>query len=460
MNERRLWSLDIGGEPFINESDLNQFRITFDVDIRPGDSVSFADIRIYNLKKDTGLASGQAVILRAGYTNKSDIIFTGVITNVFREREGASIATRLLCRSGSAVIDKPLADSSYNPGVAVIDVLKDIASTWSRRLMVDESQFEGEKMVSGYVLLNDVTVELNRLARAYNFDWNDHNGQLFVTRRGAPRKTAVNEISQFTGMIGIPERTRGPEGLGVYVVNRLNPYFRINQRIYVKSEFNTFNSGNLMVTPIAGDASTTGEYNIIALRFRGDSFGNQWLVEIDGLRANSAPSNSTNGKLVWGARSPTQDFRAKVREVSEQLNIDPSWLMAVMYVETGGEFRSNTRNPNSTATGLIQFLESTARSLGTTTTKLARMTEVQQMDYVYAYLKPYKGRMNSMGDVYMAVFAPVAVGKPDSYVLYSSPTPAYNANASLDRERKGYITKGDAVARVNAAYLRGQNYAA
>lgn len=55
-------------------------------------------------------------------------------------------------------------------------------------------------------------------------------------------------------------------------------------------------------------------------------------------------------------------------------------------------------------------MPSTAKSLGTTTDVLLSMNNIQQLDYVLAYLRPYKGKMNNFVDVYLAVFYPTAIG--------------------------------------------------
>lgn len=461
MTQRRLYSVIINGETYISESDAYQFRVVFDIDIRPGETLAFGDFRIYNLAKASTVDANSSIEFRAGYTNQVDTIFKGYITNTFRERDGASTVQRFLCKSGDPVNDRGSLNSSYSQGAELLDVLKDIAQQWPRPLDINEADFAGITLTSGYMVDGDIPQELNQLAQAYDFDWLQDRGRLVITKRTTQRTTPVTEISQFTGMVGIPEVTRGPDGLGVYVINRLNPYFRINGRINIKSEFQSFNAGNLFVVGLAGDARATGEYNIFQLRHRGDSHGNLWVTEIDGIRANSAQPLISTGALVWGARV-TQEFRVRVREIAGNLNIDASWLMAVMGFETGYSFDPSKKNgAGSSATGLIQFLSSTAKSLGTTTTQLSRMTAVQQLDYVEKYFqqKNIKGRINNLGDCYMAVFWPAAIGKPDSYVIASSPSKEYNANAGLDVNRDGTITRGEAVSRVNDSYRRGQQYA-
>lgn len=458
MTDRRLYNVIINGETYISESDTYQFRVVFDIDINPGETLAFGDFRIYNLAKTSTVDVGSSIEFRAGYTNQVDTIFKGYITNTFRERDGASTVQRFLCKSGAPLRDRGSLNSSYSQGAQLLDVLKDVAQQWPRPLDINESDFEGITLTSGYMIDGDIPQELNQLAQAYVFDWVQDRGRLVITKRTTQRTTPVTEISQFTGMVGIPEVTRGPDGIGVYVINRLNPYFRINGRINIKSEFQSFNAGNLFVVALAGDARASGEYNIFSLRHRGDSHGNLWVTEIDGLRANSSQPLVTSGALVWGARV-TQEFRVRVREIAGNLNIDASWLMAVMGFETGYTFSSSIKNPGSSATGLIQFVSSTAKSLGTTTAQLARMSPVQQLDYVEKYFNQYKGRINNLGDCYCAVFWPAAIGKLDSYVIATSPSSVYNANAGLDVNRDGKITRGEAVSRVNDSLKRGMQFA-
>ena len=473
MSNGRTWSMDINGEPYIEpQFGLRMFRVVFDIQISPGDALSLADIRIYNLLKTTAIQQGSSIVFRGGFEDASDTLFIGYVTNVLRERDpgSAEIVTRLICKSGDPVKDRGSAQGSYGKGTKIVDVLRDLARSWPIQLDVDESQFnDSPLLISGYNTNGDIPTILFDLGYAYGFDWVQERGRLIVTRRNFPRTGTPTLINQFTGMQGIPEVTRGPDGLGVFVSVKMNPYFRVNGKITLQSEFATYNTGNLYVVELGGDASANGDYNIFALRQRGDSHGNLWTTEIDGIRAGavapapgSAPSTvDTTGVLVWGARVD-QAFRVRVRQMGDNLNLNPDWLMAVMGFETGYTFDPTSSNPGSSATGLIQFLETTARGLGTTTTDLRRMTAVQQLDYVEKYFAQYASRITNLGDCYMAVLWPVAMGRPDSYVMWTKVgtyAAQYAANAGLDVNRDDQITRGEAVARVNTSLMRGQQFA-
>ncbi|GHU85321.1 hypothetical protein FACS1894153_0310 [Bacteroidia bacterium] len=134
-------------------------------------------------------------------------------------------------------------------------------------------------------------------------------------------------------------------------------------------------------------------------------------------------------------------FIAKVLDVSNKLDINPNWLMAVMYKES--RLNHLSINANGGATGLIQFMPATAASLGTTTHCLLNMSNVQQMDYVYKYLKPYSNKINSYVDTYLAVFFPAAIGKPVDWVLSASNLSAATVaryNPSINKNADGFIS--------------------
>lgn len=154
--------------------------------------------------------------------------------------------------------------------------------------------------------------------------------------------------------------------------------------------------------------------------------------------------------LAWGARVSAQ-FRARVYALCDNLDWTEehaSWLMAVMAFETGRRFRSDTRNPVSSATGLIQFMAATALGMGTTTKKLAAMSEVEQLGWVERYFRPNARRIRSLDDMYMAVLWPSGIGQALEYVLWKTGTRAYAVNRGLDSNRDGRVSKREAASKV------------
>lgn len=131
------------------------------------------------------------------------------------------------------------------------------------------------------------------------------------------------------------------------------------------------------------------------------------------------------------------------------------WLMACIGFESAGTFSPSIRNrAGSGATGLIQFMESTAEGLGTTTDALAAMTAVEQLTYVQMYFQPYANRIRSLADMYMAILMPKYIGRDGDEVLFSGGT-AYRQNSGLDANSDDKVTKDEAADRVRAVLAKG-----
>lgn len=137
-------------------------------------------------------------------------------------------------------------------------------------------------------------------------------------------------------------------------------------------------------------------------------------------------------------------FCVKVLAISDALDINPDWLMAVMYKESG--LNAAAFNASSRASGLIQFMPNTAASLGVTAEAMRKLSNTAQLDYVYRYYFPYKGRIRSYADLYLCTFFPRALSWPDEKVIESSTLPASliaSQNPVIDLNKDRQITVGE-----------------
>lgn len=136
------------------------------------------------------------------------------------------------------------------------------------------------------------------------------------------------------------------------------------------------------------------------------------------------------------------DFNTKLGKVADALGVQSNDLLAIMKQESG--VNPKAVNRSSGATGLIQFIPSTARKLGTTTDELYNMSAVEQLDYVYKYFKMIGVKPGmGLGDLYIAVFYPAALGQDDNHVISASGHAVYDQNRGLDRNKDGTITVAD-----------------
>lgn len=174
------------------------------------------------------------------------------------------------------------------------------------------------------------------------------------------------------------------------------------------------------------------------------------------LAVDCAPSR----RMAWG-KKVSETFRDRVQWIADSLQLPADgedWLMACMAWESGETFSASIRNgAGSGAVGLIQFMPRTALALGTSTEALARLTPEDQLNYVYKYFLPYKGRIQSLADMYMAILWPAAIGKGLDSPLWSAESHpiTYRQNAGLDIDKNFTITKREAAEKVQRTLHRG-----
>lgn len=143
-----------------------------------------------------------------------------------------------------------------------------------------------------------------------------------------------------------------------------------------------------------------------------------------------------------GAALKEPGFMDGLKKVASNLGVNADDMLKVMTKESG--LNPAAVNRYSNATGLIQFMPSTARGLGTTVEELRNMSGVEQLKYIELYYKRLgiKSGMD-VGDIYILNFYPAAINKPRDYVIASSGSKIYSQNAGLDVNKDGKITVQD-----------------
>jgi hypothetical protein len=142
------------------------------------------------------------------------------------------------------------------------------------------------------------------------------------------------------------------------------------------------------------------------------------------------------------------EFLSELQQVAARLETRPEWLLNVIASESSFIPSARNRLPRQTASGLLQIIEGTATGLGTTTAAIRRMNAVQQLRLIEDYFRPFRGKLNSLGDVYLATFRGfILAGGPETVVAPLNGSRkerrAYSLNRGLDVDRNGRITKGE-----------------
>jgi len=152
---------------------------------------------------------------------------------------------------------------------------------------------------------------------------------------------------------------------------------------------------------------------------------------------------------VPGIEKLSKSNLAALYRAAKEIGIPVDWLATVISFETGGTFSPSVLNKaGSGAVGLIQFMPSTAAALLKVSDPHLAQFMAKKMSFQEQLKKmviPYfkGGVYNTLNDVYLKVFYPVAMNKPANYVVGSAPSPVYTQNAGFDRDNKGFITRSD-----------------
>jgi hypothetical protein len=177
-----------------------------------------------------------------------------------------------------------------------------------------------------------------------------------------------------------------------------------------------------------------------------------------GLSRNNPSGSGESGPSSYSAASYKEDpeFEKEVNRLAQKYDIDATDLLGLMASESG--LNPQARN-KSGATGLIQFMPTTARSLGTSTAALYKMNRVQQMKYVEKYFDYWKlPKGATPGHLYTSVFLPAFTNKPADYIVAKRggfrdswghhPASWYTHNAGLDSNGNGSISIAELGARI------------
>ena len=164
---------------------------------------------------------------------------------------------------------------------------------------------------------------------------------------------------------------------------------------------------------------------------------------IQGLRSTG---KSYGGYPVYNV---TKDDLKSLMDITNKYGLVFEHMVNLINFESARTFNPAIQNSIG-ATGLIQFIPSTAKGLGTTTDTLKKMTFKQQLVYVdkylYGALKKHliNGKVPdtfTQGDLFMTIFTPAAIGRPD-----------YKFNADTVKANAGIKTPFDYTNRaLNAA---------
>ena len=154
--------------------------------------------------------------------------------------------------------------------------------------------------------------------------------------------------------------------------------------------------------------------------FENQENNNGWNLDAQEALKFDGSTLILESQIPWNTPEAKAAFKNKVIAISQALWINPNHLMVVMNAESWLQYDIQNQSWGS-AHGLIQFMPKTLELLGSSTEQLKNMTAVQQLDLVKQHYTSYKDKnINTLENLYLATFFPVALWKEDSYVFETS----------------------------------------
>lgn len=236
-----------------------------------------------------------------------------------------------------------------------------------------------------------------------------------------------NDLSALLGQTEAEKREQFPirENLAQSVMKDGSPNSKeeeLEQKNFMEKFYDSIQTGGIL--PTIGGALEKGGHSFLDLMIGGE-----------GGRRNVPDESQVQTNYSEKVNITPQNMQKTIADTSNAMGIsNPDWLSNVINFESG--YDTKAINPTSGASGLIQFMPTTAKGMGTTVEDIRKMNTDDQMKLVNQYLNPYKGKMKTQEDVAMSVFYPAAIGNPD----FKFPQQVVDQNHGIKTPRE-YVAK-------------------
>jgi len=300
MNEAEQYlrecKLILSGQTF-GGLDLSALRIKFTVKRSDTMTPNTADIRVYNVEKETALriftelnplngndliaVNRGIVTLQAGYQGNYGVIFQGNIKQIILGRESATDTfVDIIAGDGDRAYNFAIVNTTLAEGSTQADQLNASAASMATKgtKLGNVGPMPSFKLPRGKVMYGNARQYLREVGNNTGQTWSIQNEEVtFVPIKSyLPGERVV--LTSKTGLIGTPQQTS--EGLNVKCL--LNPLIKIGGRIDIdeasvaefKINLNVPNSPANIPPPLTQD----GVYYVLVAEHQGDTRGVEWYT--------------------------------------------------------------------------------------------------------------------------------------------------------------------------------------
>ncbi len=301
----RKATLIIGQKDGDEGLDLSEMRFRFKIQQSDYERPNTAEIRVYNLSKDTvkEITKGAKVeftrvVLQAGYQNAAfGVIFDGTIKQYRIGRENATDTyLDILAAHGDEEYNFGVVNKTLAAGYTQNDVIK--ASAEAMSLKVDTKSSEGMESTGGTVpnprgkvMFGMARAHARNAATTMGSTWSIQDRKVVVTPLQGYREGEAVVLNARSGMIGIPEQT----DQGIQVRCLLNPKLKIGGLVQIDNESinktvaqqsSALPAGQMRYDSIKGqpiflaNIADDGFYRLYVVEYIGDTRGRDWYCDL------------------------------------------------------------------------------------------------------------------------------------------------------------------------------------
>lgn len=256
-------------------------RITFEITKSLKQEENEAKIEIYNLSSDIRkkiVLEESTAQLFAGYSQNQGLvqIGQGTVCQISTVQDKVDTISRILMKDGLSNIKNNPLSIAYENDVTLQEVLSKVAKECKLGLKINGLATATIK--GGFVMLGDMTTELNTLGASFGFTWSIQNNVLFVCAKKQNTTTQVVLLTPSTGLIMNPE-----------AIKQVSQSLRkLKDSRQILSDVNLFKVQALLQPQLqANDIiavesnELNGKFRIARLTHTGDTRGNDWYTDME-----------------------------------------------------------------------------------------------------------------------------------------------------------------------------------
>ncbi len=270
----------IAAEKGTSGIEVTGLRCVFQIEKSMSSEANKSVIQIYNLSSATQnsiLASCKRIIIEAGYENSPQygLIFDGDVTKALKRGSGVDKITELVAQDGDLFLNSGFVNVSYSAGQTTQSVLSKMAGVGDSEIVVGNisNSLKNTQLARGKVMFGQAKDYVRMLAKTEGALFFVNDRKINLVKPADLPEGEIIDLSPSSGLIDTPEQTDD----GVNAKCLLNPLLNVNKLVHIKNDYVQESSDT------SSTGLSTGVYKIIKLKHTGDTNGNDWYTEFEGV---------------------------------------------------------------------------------------------------------------------------------------------------------------------------------